>query len=473
MKTRTLIAIGLAMTATSLSAQTRTPEQKVSDFMKSVQKALHIPGLAYAVIKDGKVVLREDLGQANLTYGVPVKPETVFLLASITKSFTATAIMQLVEQGKVDLDANLSTYLTDAPDSWKDISVRNLLTHTAGLSDRWEEKEMAMWRLVYTKAQMYEASKAKPLDHRPGETWQYSDQGFFLLGMIVEKVSGVSYRQYLVDNLFKPAGMERSTTISLDEITPNLAQGYSLRAGKPFNNNRRSEYGMTSHFGIVSSVDDLVKYDQALTKGAIVKKHSMEEMWTPGKLGDGSTLTAVAGSYGLGWFLETFNGHHIVQHGGSTGTAYFKLPDNGLTIIVLTNLEQLSGGDALGLARTIAKVYVPDLQWSAVKPGKPSDERIANVAKSEISKIVKGEFTEDLYDPGFAQTLKSILPQQKASLSALGAIQSIEYLTELPAAGKNMVFRVNFKGFALYARVLVNSKGKIYNVLLEGENIPD
>jgi CubicO group peptidase (beta-lactamase class C family) len=470
-----LAALSLLMISSPVPAPTpqRTPEERVTGYLKTAMEGLQIPGLQYAVIKGGKVVLQGSMGKANLTYDVPVADSTVFLLASITKSYTAAGIMQLVEQGKIDLDAKVSTYLADAPDSWKDITVRHLLNHTAGLSDRWEEKEQINWRLYYPKETMYEAAKAKPLDYPTGSKFQYSDQGFFLLGMIIEKVSGVSYRQYVTDHLFKPAGMEKSSTFALDEIIPNFASGYSIANGKLINNNRRSVYGMTSHFGIVSNVTDMAKYDQALMRGDIVKKSSMDQMWTPGKLADGSPSVVGMDSYGLGWFLESFNGHRIVQHGGSTGTAYFKLPDDNLTVIVLTNLEQLSGGDATGIARAIAKVYVPELSWAGVKATAPTDPALAETMKSELKKILSGEITIDLYEPAFGKLMAAAIPGQKASLAALGEVQSVNYLTEFTFAGRSLSYEVVFKDLTLYGRVLLNRDNKIIQVLLQGDDVPE
>src|SRR5215471_6727293 len=155
--------------------------------MKAAIDARHIPAASLIVLQDGKVVKESAYGLANVEYNVPAKPETLYLLASITKSFTATGIMMLVEEGKIHLDDSISSYLTDAPEAWKPITVRMLLGHTGGLKDRWEEKDSALWRIAYSTTTLYDAAKATPLDFAPGSRWQYTDQGYFLLGRILEK----------------------------------------------------------------------------------------------------------------------------------------------------------------------------------------------------------------------------------------------------------------------------------------------
>lgn len=172
-----------------------------------------IPGVALAVVKNGQVIKAQGYGLANLELNVPVTPESVFELASVTKSFTATAIMMLVEEGKVGLDDKISTYLVNAPDSWRDITVRHLLTHTASLSPNQEETRENSELANYTSAEMFEGISEWSLDFAPGERWQYFDPGYFLLGMIIEEQSGKRYREFLRERIFEPLGMTKTTVI--------------------------------------------------------------------------------------------------------------------------------------------------------------------------------------------------------------------------------------------------------------------
>jgi CubicO group peptidase (beta-lactamase class C family) len=277
---------------------------------------------------------------------------------------------------------------------------------------------------------MYAAAQATPLDFSPGTHFQYSDQGYFLLGKIIEKVSGMPYRQFLTDRIFKPCGMDSSTTTSQTEIVADLAQGYTQAHGKWQKNHRRTDYGLVSHFGVVSSVDDLAKFDQALTAGKLLKPETLAQMWTPTVLSGGDVGHMQSAAYGMGWFLEELNGHRIVQHGGASGTGYVKFPDDNLTVIVLTNLEQLAGGDGVGFAKVVAQAYVKGLAYPEMPGTTDPDPRLGEALKSELSNMAAGKMTAELYVPEFAKLLEPSLPAQKAGLAPLGPVQQVEYLTE-------------------------------------------
>ncbi|HEU5237777.1 MAG TPA: serine hydrolase domain-containing protein, partial [Pyrinomonadaceae bacterium] len=173
-----------------------------------------IPGLALAVVKDGKVIKAQGYGVANLETEAPVTPETVFELASITKTFTATAIMILVEEGKVNIDDHISKYLEKTPDSWKNITVRHLLTHTSGLPTLGKDFKSMVWTLDVSTAAMYDAARKDTLGFAAGDKWEYSDVGYFLLGMIIEKGSGQRYADFLAKRIFQPAGMTNTSVLN-------------------------------------------------------------------------------------------------------------------------------------------------------------------------------------------------------------------------------------------------------------------
>lgn len=458
------------LSSLALLAALATPDDKVDAFMKSALAAAHIPGASLVVLKDGKVVKRAAYGLASVEYDVPAKPETLYLLASMTKSLTATAVLMLVEDGKIKLDDPIATYLTDAPEAWKPITVRMLLGHTAGLKDRWEEQDHSKWRIAYSTAALYDAAKATPLDFAPGTRWQYTDQGYFLLGKIIEQVSGVSYRQFLTDRIFKPCGMDASTTTSQTEIVKNLAQGYTLARGQLLKNHRRTDYGIVSHFGIVSSVDDLAKFDQALTAGKLVKAETLAAMWTPTTLPGGDVGHMLDATYGMGWFLESIAGHRIVQHGGASGTGMVKYPDDKLTVIVLTNLEQIAGGDGVALAKVVAQAYVGGLGYAGLHETKDPDPKLGETVKSELANYAAGTMTAALYTPEFAKLIEPTLPGQKSSLGPLGPVQKFEYLSESKfGASRSAVYRVGYNDITLYLHVVLDAAGKIEQIAFKQE----
>jgi CubicO group peptidase (beta-lactamase class C family) len=363
------IAICLVFTATPAGAQqpsaaSDTPpdgqvSRAVDDYVKKAMARQHIPGLSLVVVRDGKVIKAQGYGRASLELNVPTRPETVYELASATKPFVATAIMLLVQDGKLGLDEKISKYLENTPDAWKDITVRHLLSHTSGVKDYLGELSRDFPN-VTSAEQFARAVAREPLNFAPGEKWAYSNTGYVLLGMIVHKLSGKSYDAFLEERVFKPLGMKATRRDSHDEVVPNRATGYVWAGAGGLRNAEFLRYPMMNHGGgdggILSSALDLVKFDAALSTDRLLSAPSRATLWAPVKLNDGKTH-----GYGLGWFLEEVNGHKHVSHpGGSPGanTIISRYPDDKLTVIVLTN-----GGAAYmqGLALGIAQRYIPGL----------------------------------------------------------------------------------------------------------------
>jgi CubicO group peptidase (beta-lactamase class C family) len=360
-KLTAVLIFGICANA-AISAQS----EKIDQYIRAEMGVRHIPGLALVVIKNGEIVKLKGYGVANLEHDVAVTPDTVFELASVTKQFTATAIMLLVEEGKVRLDDSISHYLSNSPSQWKGITVRHLLTHTSGLPGL-ENGFKALWeggvRTDYSTAQLFEAATKDSLDFSPGDRWRYSDVGYFLLGMIIEKASGRRYRDFLAERFFKPLGMESTSVLDQWAILKNRAAGYTLHNGQLINIRRVAQIELPSHYGVFSTVRDLAKWDLALATGKIVKESSLAAMWTPVKLNTGRSYP-----YGFGWEVRRKLGHRIIDHTGITGTEYARYPDDNLTVIVLTNLGKRSVESrevrAWGLTTGVARLFIPDLFFS-------------------------------------------------------------------------------------------------------------
>lgn len=349
-----------AMGATiDISAQS----EKIDQYIRAEMEIRRIPGLALVVIKNGEIVKLNGYGVANLEHDVSVTPDTVFELASVTKQFTATAIMLLMEEGKVRLDDSISHYLSGSPSRWKSITVRHLLTHTAGLpglENGFKALQEGGVRTDYSTAMLFEAATKDSLDFSPGERWQYSDIGYFLLGMIIEKASGRRYQDFLAERFFKPLGMESTSVLDQWAIVKNRAAGYSIRNGKLINIRRVAQVELPSHYGVFSTVRDLAKWEIALASGKVVKKSSLAAMWTRVKLNNGRSYP-----YGFGWEVRSKFGHRIIDHAGITGTEYARYPDDNLTVIVLTNLGKQSVDTKdvrpWGLTKGVARFFIPGL----------------------------------------------------------------------------------------------------------------
>jgi CubicO group peptidase (beta-lactamase class C family) len=341
-----LLAIG-AFGQTSL-------EKKVDNVVRTLMEKQKVPGVSVAVVKDGKPVIVKGYGLANVEHKVPVKPESIFQSGSIGKQFTAFAVMLLVDEGKIKLDEKIGTYLGDVPESWSNITVRQLLTHTGGLGDYPDDFDI---RKDYTEEELLEVFKKLPTEFAPGERWMYSNVGYVTLGVIIRKASGKFYGDFLKERVFGPLGMETARVISEADIIPNRAAGYRLVKDELKNQEWVAPSLNTSADGsLYVSVLDMIKWDRALRERKLLSEDSYKEMWTPVKLNSGRTY-----GYGFGWGIGKVNGHRIIEHGGAwQGFKSFisRYPDVGLTVIVFCNLQQMNPGR---MAHLIAEELEPAL----------------------------------------------------------------------------------------------------------------
>jgi CubicO group peptidase (beta-lactamase class C family) len=258
--------------------------------------------------------------------------------------------MILVEEGKIKLDDSISKYLKNTPKSWSGITVRHLLTHTAG---------MIMYpyqlgvRNDYTEDELLSQAAAIPLTSQPGEKWSYSNLGYFVLGIMISKVTGKFYGDFIQERIFKPLGMNTARVINEADIIPNRAAGYRLENGKLKNQEWVSPtFNSTADCSLYLTVLDMAKWDAALYGEKILKRSSLDQMWTAVKLNDGKTYP-----YGFGWQLHEAQGSRVIYHGGGwQGFTSFigRYVDDKLTIVVFANLSQASPGN---IADEVAAIY--------------------------------------------------------------------------------------------------------------------
>lgn len=330
--------------------------EKVDEFVKAELEKQKIPGLSIAVVRNGEVVQSGGYGWANVEWRAPAAAGTVFQSGSVGKQFTATLAMMLVEEGKFGLDHPVGKYLSAAPEAWKDMTVRHLLTHTAGISNRlYARIDM---RQDYTEDQLVEKIAALPLDFPPGAQWAYSNPGYVVLGVLIHKATGRFYGDLLRERIFVPLGMSTARIINEADVIPNRAAGYRL-AGRELKNQEwvSPALNTTADGSLYLTVLDLARWDAALSAGKLLKKESLETMWTPVTLKDGKTR-----DYGFGWSLASVNGHKFVEHGGAWQgfTAHLaRYGSHKLTVIVLTNL---AGANPARIAHGIAGLVEADLQ---------------------------------------------------------------------------------------------------------------
>jgi CubicO group peptidase (beta-lactamase class C family) len=343
----------LSILVATRPAQAAPATDEVAHIVRAEMEKQKIPGLSLLVARKGVTIRAEGYGFANVELSVPVKPETIFQSGSIGKQFTATAVMMLVEQGKIGLDDHLDKYFSSAPEWWKEVTVRELLSHTAGFTDYPknfnEQKD-------YTEDQLIKIVEAIPPAYPPGTQWSYSNLGYLTLGIMIRRVAGEFYGDYLQKRIFKPLGMSTTRIIDEADIIANRAAGYRLDNGELKNQKWVSpSVNTTADGSLYFSIVDLAKWDAALYGEGLLRRSTLQEMWTVAKLRDGKPNS---GHYGFGWFVESQEGHRLVEHEGQWQgfeTQLSRYLDDELTVIVLTNL---GSADPRGIADKVAAIYL-------------------------------------------------------------------------------------------------------------------
>jgi CubicO group peptidase (beta-lactamase class C family) len=335
------------------------------------------PGAAVLVKKQGRIIFRKGYGLADLELAVPVEPDMVFRLGSITKQFTAVAILMLAEQGKLSLQDDIKKLLPDYPTKEKTITVEHLLTHTSGIKSYTDMPEwLPLMRKDMTLKEIIDLFKDQPMEFSPGERWKYNNSGYILLGAIIEKVSGGSYADFVLKHIFEPLGMKHSLYDSTSQIIPRRARGYA-KGNSGFEN--APYLSMTQPYAagsLISSVDDLAVWTEALLAGKLIKRENLEKAFTSYKLNDGTDTR-----YGYGWFISSHEGHRLIEHGGGINgfTSYaLIMPKDHIFVTLLTN-SAIEGRIPEPLAFRIAGMTI----------GKPYQEPVAKpIAEKEMDPLV-------------------------------------------------------------------------------------
>jgi CubicO group peptidase (beta-lactamase class C family) len=345
--------LGSFAVASLCQASATNQPDAVDAYIHSEMAKQHIPGLALLVSRGGEVIRAQGYGLANVELQVPVKPETIFQSGSVGKQFTATALMMLAEEGKIGLEDPLTKYFPDAPETWKQVTIRELLSHTAGFTDYPKDFDM---RKDYTEEQLLKIVETIPLAFPPGTSYSYSNLGFLTLGILIHKVTGQFYGDFLQERIFRPLDMSTARIISEANIVPNRAAGYRLVKGEIKNQEWVSPLLNTTADGsLYFSIRDLAKWDAALYTEKLLQRSSLDQMWTIARLKNGQPNS---GHYGFGWFIETKNDHHVVEHEGAWQgfkTQISRYVDDKLTVVVLTNLDE---ANPTPMADHVAEMYL-------------------------------------------------------------------------------------------------------------------
>jgi len=334
-----LLLATLAALSPLIPARAEGPDEalaaKIDAVMASVYKPGQ-PGAAIIVQRDGRTIVRKGYGMADLELGVPVAPDMVFRLGSITKQFTAVSILLLAQDGKLGLQDEITKFLPDYPTQGKRITVEHLLTHTSGIQSYTDMPEwLPLWRKDFTVKELVDFFKDKPMQFEPGQSWAYDNSGYILLGAIIEKVSGKTYEEFVNERIFKPLGMTGSSYDHTERVIPRRVAGYQEDKGSFVNAPFLSMTQPYAAGSLLSTVDDLARWSEAVFAGKLVGREWLDKAFTPYKLGNGEST-----GYGYGWFIADFAGHRSIEHGGGINgftTHEMTFPEDRIFIAILTN----------------------------------------------------------------------------------------------------------------------------------------
>jgi CubicO group peptidase (beta-lactamase class C family) len=387
-----------------------TPEQvtAIDRYMSAEMRREDVPGVAVGIYSRGQILLAKGYGLANIELNVPVQAETIFQSGSVGKQFTSAAIMTLVEEGKIGLDDSIVKYFPNAPQSWQAIRVKNLLSHTSGLSE-YETDERAgpggpfYIRLDFTEDELVKKTEALPIEFKPGDKWDYRNTNYMLLGIIIHKVTGSIYADYLKERIFKPLGMSSTRLISEADIIPNRSSGYEHKGEIIQNQSWVSPtFNSTADGALYFNVLDLAKWDAALYGTKLLRQSSLDQTWTVFLLNDGKPNSV---NYGFGWEINSVNGHKQIDHGGAWQgfrCHILRYPDDSISVVVLANADSARPEQ---FAHVIAGIVNPALELPKLVAIEDRQPELARRLGAFLDQITTGKDVKEQLSPRLAGLL--------------------------------------------------------------------
>jgi CubicO group peptidase (beta-lactamase class C family) len=370
----------------------------IDRYVRAEMARQRIPGFSLAVLRGDSILLARGYGEANVEHHVPATDSTVYQSGSVGKQFTAAGVMLLVEDGKITLDDSITRHIPELPASWRSITIRHLLSHTSGIPDYADST--LDYRRDYTEDDLVRLAASLSPAFAPGERWSYSNTGYLLLGILIRRVTGTFYGDFLRERIFAPLGMGDTRIISEADIIPRRADGYRLVKGVLEHQQWVSpSLNTTADGSLYLTVRDLAKWAVNLNHPAVPSAASVAAGWTPIRLNGGGSY-----SYGFGWAVDPQRGYRHVGHGGSWQgfrASIQRYPDFGVTVIVLANLAQAR---VEAMSRLIAGILEPALTPPHALPAPLAGPAPAH-SVMEVARRAIVERDTTLLTPGYARFL--------------------------------------------------------------------
>lgn len=416
MRTRTgsaglALAIGFTLLPSLSESQTLPAMTEVNRYVESELTRQGIPGAFVGALRNGEVLHARGYGMANLEHQVPVDEYTLFQSGSIGKQFTAAAVLLLVEDGKIDLDAPVSTYLPEVPASWSEITVRHMLSHTSGIADFVQDMDL---RKDYTDEERVTLAIAAEPVSAPGERFEYSNSAYQLLGVIVTRLAGKHYGDFLNERLFELYGMKTARIISERDIVPDRSDGYEMENGEVKNQRWVAPAHLTSADGsLYFSLLDMIAWEKVLVGSDFLTPESRREWWSPTLLNSGEYSP-----YGFGWSVEHYRGHPNISHGGAWQgfRSYItRFTVSGLTVFVFANIGV---ADAGVIAHGVAGIIDPAVTPVQRLPVADTDPSFVEQLQAALRDYLAGKDDVRLV-PGLSAD--SLLPRVRDRIESVAA----------------------------------------------------
>ena len=449
-----------------LAASAPLHADAIDDYINQEIARERTPGAALAIIQRGELVRAQGYGYANIEHRVPVHPDTIFQTGSIGKQFTSTAIMLLVEDGKLKLDESIRAYLPEAPQTWQPIKLRHLLTHTSGLPGN---PDLDL-RRDYTDEELLEVIYGQKLEFQPGERWSYSNAGYALLGLLVKRVSGEFYGDVLKRRVFGPLHMRTARVISDRDIVMNRAAGYEVTDDGIYNQDWVAPTGNSTADGsLYLSVLDYAKWDAGLLAGRLLEPQSWAEVYAPVRLNSGKTYP-----YGFGWSLEQFAGQEVHQHGGAWQgflTFFIRYLGEEVSVIVLTNSNH---ADPERIARGVAGLYDAKLVLPNASPIEDRNPAVTERVKRLLQQLPTQKLDAREFAKSAQQHIDRVAEYYGGRVKAVGGLQELR-LFETAERGDDQVYRYRgrFEKGILEIGATVDPDGKFSSLTVKPETAWD
>jgi CubicO group peptidase (beta-lactamase class C family) len=430
-------------------------ERRVDAVVDELATHPEFVGLSVAVARGNRLIVDRGYGIADLEWNAPVDASTIFRIGSLTKNFTAAAILKLAEQGKLGLDDPLSRTVSEFDTGGRTVTIRQLLNHTSGIPEYTTQPGFfaKLAPLNLSDAELLQLVSGKPFDFEPGTGWRYSNTNYYLLGMVVAKASGRPYAAFMQEEFFTPLGLAQTRYGSETAILPHRAQGYAFDpdTGSHANDAAISMNVPGAGGALVSSAGDLVRWQIALIDGRAIRPASLEQMISaPVKMEPGDAL------YGLGVMIDRRDGQRVIGHGGSINgfsSLLSWLPDSGLSVAVISNSEAVGSGV---VERRIIAALTSDVPPAPRTLPQPGSEA---ALRKYIADIMAGTPDYSTMAPLGADATRAMLPQLQQIYKDLGPLRSLTF-TKVTLVGFDS-YRAEFANGAADYTILLSPDGTI------------